>query len=111
MSKHETDPRPDSAQPGALDSGDLVEFLSDLAQQVGSTLELDELLARVADGVKPLVDYDTFAVLLLDDLGRELYFHFALGYTDDVVNKWRFGMGQGLVGIAGQNQHAACKTF
>jgi sigma-B regulation protein RsbU (phosphoserine phosphatase) len=106
MSERETGLRPESTQPGALDSGDLVEFLSDLAQQVGSTLELDELLVRVADGVKPLVDYDTFAVLLLDDLGRELYFHFALGYTDDVKNTWRFGMGQGLVGIAAQDQQS-----
>ena len=107
MSERETDLRPDRPQLRARGSdGDLVEFLADLAQQLGSTLELDALLSRVAEGVKQLVDYDTFAVLLLDDLGRELYFHFALGYTDDVVNKWRFGMGQGLVGIAGQNQQA-----
>ena len=87
----------------AFEAG-LVEFLTGLVQDLGSTLELEEVLLRVSVGIKKLVEYDTFAVLLLDDLGQELYFHFAAGFPKDVVKKWRFGMGQGLVGTAAQTQ-------
>jgi len=99
----ERDLRPPDGSPKSFDDT-VVGFLADLVKELGSTLELDELLMRVANGVKQLVDYETFAVLLLEDLGHELYFHFALGYADDVVKRWRFGMGQGLVGTVAQTQ-------
>ncbi len=101
MSDHELRPR--SVKHELTDS-DLVEFMANLVEGLGSTLELDELLRRVSDDVERLVHYDTFAVLLLEDLGQELYFHFAAGFPEDVVQKWKFGMGQGLVGTAAQNQ-------
>jgi len=101
MTKCDTHPRPANQEP--TDS-ELVEFVTELVGDLGSTLELDELLRRVSGDVEKLVDYDTFAVLLVEDLGQELYFHFAAGYPDDVVQKWRFGMGQGIVGIAAQDQ-------
>jgi phosphoserine phosphatase RsbU/P len=82
----------------------LFERLASLVRELGSTLELDELLRRVAEGIREYVDYDTFAVLLLDEFGRELRFRFAEGYPTEVVERWRFGMGQGLVGLAAQTQ-------
>jgi sigma-B regulation protein RsbU (phosphoserine phosphatase) len=97
------EPSPGSGVPAGDDAA-VVGFLADLVQELGSTLELDQLLLRVANGVRGLVDYDTFAVLLLEDLGRELHFRFALGYAEEVVKTWRFGMGQGLVGTAAQTQ-------
>lgn len=77
-----------------------VEALARLVEQFRSTLELDEVLENVNRGLRELLDYDTFAVLLLDQLGRELYFRFASGYPEAVVRNWRFGLGQGLVGTA-----------
>ena len=97
------DPRPPVARPDPTDS-ELVEFVAELVQGLSSTLELDELLDRVSSDIEELVDYDTFAVLLVEDLGQELYFHFAAGFSEDVVQKWKFGMGQGIVGTAAQNQ-------
>jgi sigma-B regulation protein RsbU (phosphoserine phosphatase) len=101
MSEHDLQP-PESSS-FSFDEA-VVGFLADLVKDLGSTLELDQLLLRVANGVKRFVDYDTFAVLLVDDLGRELYFHFALGYSEHVVKNWRFGMGQGIVGVVAQTQ-------
>ena len=97
------DEKPPVAKHEPTDS-ELVDFMAELVANLGSTLELDELLGRVSSDVKKLVDYDTFAVLLVEELGRELYFHFAAGYPADVVQKWKFGMGQGIVGTAAQNQ-------
>ena len=59
-------------------------------------------LKKVAERLSQYVDYDTFAVLLLDDHGRELKFEFAVGFPKDVLEHWRFGMGQGIVGTAAQ---------
>jgi sigma-B regulation protein RsbU (phosphoserine phosphatase) len=60
-------------------------------------------LERVAERLERYVDYDTFAVLLLDDHGRELSFEFAVGFPQDVLEHWKFGLGQGIVGIAAQS--------
>ena len=73
-------------------------FLVRVAEDLNSTPELDAVLRKVAERVKEQVEYDTFSILLLDDLGRELYFRFTLGFPDDVAEHWRFGLGQGLVG-------------
>jgi sigma-B regulation protein RsbU (phosphoserine phosphatase) len=86
--------------------GEAMAFLMQVAEVINSTLELDTLLGRVADRVKQRIDYDNFGILLLDDLGKELSFRFAVGYPEDVVKFWRFGPGQGLVGTAAQTGEA-----
>ena len=81
-----------------------VACLAKLIQDSSSTLELEQVMQNIASGVKCQVDYDTFAILLLDDLGQELYFRFAVGFPDEVVRTWRFGMGQGIVGTTARTQ-------
>ncbi|MBI4462285.1 MAG: GAF domain-containing protein [Acidobacteria bacterium] len=81
-------------------------FLAQLAEELNSTLELDQVVEKVAERVKEHINYDTFAILLLDDLGQELRFRFALGFSPEVVEHWRFGLGQGLVGTAAQARQA-----
>ncbi|MEJ2086872.1 MAG: GAF domain-containing protein, partial [Acidobacteriota bacterium] len=60
-------------------------------------------LEQVAERLAQYVDYDTFAVLLLDDRGRELHFEYAVGFSPDVQKHWRFGLGQGIVGTVAQS--------
>ena len=55
----------------------------------------------MADRLQQYLRFDTFAVLLLDEHGRELRFEFARGFPKDVLEHWRFGLGQGIVGLAG----------
>ena len=68
----------------ALD-GQALARVAELVQDLGSTLELDEVLSNVGQGIREHIDYDTFAVLLLDELGRELHFRFSVGFPDEVV--------------------------
>jgi sigma-B regulation protein RsbU (phosphoserine phosphatase) len=81
-------------------------FLVRLAEELNSTLDLDTVLEKVAERVKPVVDYDTFGVLLLDPLGQYLTFRFGIGFSPDVLSQWRFGFGQGIVGTAAQTGRA-----
>ncbi len=92
--------------PGAVPKtacGSPVETLScllDTVEELNSSDDLATGLERVARRLGRTLAYDTFAVLLLDEVGRELRFHFALGFPPQVVESWRFGLGQGLVGVA-----------
>ncbi len=81
---------------------DVIGCLLQVAEELNSTLDLDEVLQKVAVRVKPHVDYDTFGIHLLDPLGQELRIRFGIGYPQDVVEHWRLGLGQGLVGTAAQ---------
>ncbi len=78
-------------------------FLMQTAEELTATLDIDEALEKVADRVKDYVAYDSFAVLLLDDLGQDLRFHFGIGFPQEVLEHWRFGLGQGIVGTAAKS--------
>ena len=69
-----------------------------LTEELNATLELDEVLRKVAEKVKQRLHFDTFAILLLDPMGKELHIRFGLGYPPEVIEGWRFGLGQGIVG-------------
>ena len=77
-------------------------------RDLNASLDLSEGLKRVAETVKRSIRYDTFAVLLLDEMGRELRFVHADGFPDEVVEHWRFGIGQGIVGIAAETRKTLC---
>ncbi|MCH7664493.1 MAG: SpoIIE family protein phosphatase [Acidobacteria bacterium] len=73
-------------------------------RDLDSSRDLSEGLKRVAETVKRSIRYDTFAVLLLDEMGSELRFVHAEGFPDEVVEHWRFGIGQGIVGTAAESR-------
>ena len=74
--------------------------LLEVTQGLNLAGDMQPGLDRVAARLGQYIDFTTFGVLLLDDFGRELRFVFARGFPASVVEHWRFGMGQGLVGTA-----------
>ncbi len=80
----------------------VVACLLAVSRALNSWTDLRTGLNEVADLLKEYVDYQTLAILLLDDLGHELRFELARGFDDDVAKHWRFGLGQGIVGVAAQ---------
>lgn len=69
-------------------------------QELNGADDLQSGLRGLAQTVRRFLDYTVFGVLLLDERGRELRFVFADGVAPEVVEHWRFGLGQGLVGSA-----------
>ncbi|MFZ0634909.1 MAG: SpoIIE family protein phosphatase [Candidatus Acidiferrales bacterium] len=81
-------------------SAETLATLAEIGQEINSSLNLDEVLARAAELIKKLIDYEIFAVLLPDENTNELYFRFAIGHRPEVVEHWRVPWGEGITGTA-----------
>ena len=74
------------------------ETLAEIAREVTSVLDLDQLFARIAQLAKRVIDYRTLGILLLNDTG-ELEMQLAVQYGEKVEVP-RVRLGEGLVGYA-----------
>ena len=79
-------------------------FLLEVADVVNTTLDLDTLLRRVAELIRRAIDYQIFAILLLNEKTQELRFRFAIGHTPETIEKTRVKMGEGVTGLAAQKR-------
>jgi sigma-B regulation protein RsbU (phosphoserine phosphatase) len=81
-------------------------LLNEIARELTSILNLDELLGRIAELVRRLIDYQMFSILLLDPSGEKLQHRFSLRFNENIHLKHEIPLGRGLVGIAAQNKQA-----
>jgi sigma-B regulation protein RsbU (phosphoserine phosphatase) len=86
-----------------LPDADLTACVLATIQEINAASDLRSGLTRVAGILRGILRHDIFCVLLLDDLGRELRFAMAEGVSPEIVEHWRFGMGQGLVGTVARS--------
>ena len=87
-----------AAQP-SIDS-----FLLEVADVVNTTLDLDTLLTRVAGLVRKIIDYDIFAILLVNEKAQELRIRFQVGHQPEFAEKLRIKIGEGITGLAAQTR-------
>jgi len=81
-------------------------LLNEIARELTSILNLDELLARIAELVRRLIDYQMFSILLLDHSGEKLEHRFSLRFNENIHLKHEIPLGRGLVGYAAQHKQA-----
>jgi phosphoserine phosphatase RsbU/P len=81
-------------------------LLLEVADVVNTTLDLDTTLRRVAELVRKVIDYEIFAILLLNEKTQELRFRFQVGYTREVAERLKIKVGEGVTGIAAQRREA-----
>jgi sigma-B regulation protein RsbU (phosphoserine phosphatase) len=91
-------------------SEEALRCLLEVTRDLNAADDLTAGLDRVAERLREYVPYESLGVLLLDDLGHELYFAHAVGFPDSVVAHWRFGMGQGIVGTAASTRQVVHVT-
>src|SRR5690348_6119930 len=77
-------------------------FLLEVADVVNTTLDLDTTLRRVAELVRKVIDYEIFAILLLNERTQELRMRFQVGYPREVAERMRVKVGDGVTGKAAQ---------
>src|SRR3989475_7191437 len=75
-------------------------LLHDVSRELTAILDLEELLRRIAQRVKPLVDYHAFTVTLWNESSQLLEPVFALRYEDTIPLRGRLALHQGLTGAA-----------
>ncbi len=76
-----------------------LETLSEIGREFGAILNLDELLTRIANLARRVIDYRTFGILLVNDRTGELEIKVAMRYGDK-INMPHVKLGEGLVGYA-----------
>ena len=81
-------------------------LLLEVADVVNTTLNLDHTLRRVAELVRKVIDYEIFAILLLNERTQELRIRFQVGYPPNVAERARVKVGQGVTGRAAELREA-----
>jgi len=81
-------------------------LLNEIARELTSILNLDELLQRIAELLKRLIDYQMFSILLLDSTGEKLQHRFSQRFEQRMHLKHDIALGRGVVGYAAQAKEA-----
>jgi len=81
-------------------------YLLEVADAVNTTLDLNTLLQRVAEMLKRFIDYEIFAILLLNEKAQELRIRFQVGHPPEVAERIRIKVGHGVTGQAVQRREA-----
>lgn len=84
----------------------LSQFLVEVADVINTTLDLDTLLARVAEVIRHFIDFEIFAVMLLNERTQELRIRFQLGHPPELAERLRIKLGEGVTGLAAQRREA-----
>jgi phosphoserine phosphatase RsbU/P len=82
-----------------------LQTLADIAREFGAILNPDELLTRIANLTRRVIDYRTFGILLVNEETNELEMKVAVRYGDKVTVP-RVKLGSGLVGYAALHKEA-----
>ena len=90
---------------GELEARRRLERVQAVTDAALAHLELDELLAVLLPRIRAVLDADTCAVLLLDEVGRELVARAAVGLEEEVERSVRIPVGRGFAGrVAAQRR-------
>ncbi|HVD93055.1 MAG TPA: GAF domain-containing protein [Vicinamibacterales bacterium] len=92
-------PHGSSSSPTAPREQQTLTTLFDLGRQVTAVLDFEELLAQIPKLIARLIEFDAFAVYLLDERRGEMLTAYAVGYPDSVA-PMPLKLGRGLVGAA-----------
>jgi len=79
---------------------ELLDFLLEVSAVTAQTLDLDPLLANVAEIVQKVLPYDLFAILLYHEKRQDLRIRYAVGHREEVVRGLAIALGEGITGTA-----------
>lgn len=87
--------------PNRIDS-----LLLEVADVVNATLDLDTLLRRVSELIRRVIDYEIFAILLLNEKAQDLRMRFQVGHPPELAERMRVKVGEGVTGLAAASREA-----
>src|SRR5713101_8247369 len=96
----DADPVPASLFVSYPEQANTLALLYEVSREITSILDREELLRRVAQRVKKLVNYHVFSVMLFDEKSQQLETAFSMRYGDSIPARIRVPLNQGLTGAA-----------
>ena len=93
---------PDTSMPDSRfrDRSELLDFMLEVASMVSQTLDLDQLLANIAEIVGRVLNYDLFAILLYSERSKTLRIRYSVGHRPEIVKNLQLALGEGITGSA-----------
>lgn len=88
------------ARPPFRQREELLDFLLEVSAVASETLNLDELLAAIAQMVQRTISVELLAILLYSDRRKTLRIRYAMGHREEVVRNVEIRLGEGVVGAA-----------
>jgi sigma-B regulation protein RsbU (phosphoserine phosphatase) len=82
----------------------LVELLARSAQELNSSLRLEDVLRRVAERIRPLVDYQLFCIMLWNPDARLLEHSYSTCFGRHVTVEGGLPLGKGVTGTAAERR-------
>jgi sigma-B regulation protein RsbU (phosphoserine phosphatase) len=81
-------------------------FLLEVVEITNATLDLDTLLAGIAQATRKVIGYEIFSILLLNERTQELRMRFEIGHSQEVAERLRIKVGKGITGQAAERREA-----
>ena len=91
-------PSPYKEQVQFKERAELLDFLLEVSGVTSETLDLDRLLANVAEIIKEVIPYELFAILLYNERSRSLRMRYSIGHRDEIAKNLNIGLGEGITG-------------
>jgi len=79
-------------------------LLLEVADVMNTTLDLNTILRRVGELVRRVIEYEHFAIMLLNEKTQELRIRFSIGLPPEVMERCRIKVGEGVTGQAAQRR-------
>ncbi|MGH9670663.1 MAG: GAF domain-containing protein, partial [Terriglobales bacterium] len=95
-----------SAAPASTPSN-VEAFLLEVVELTNTTLDLDTLLASIAQVTRRVIDYEIFSIALLNERTQELRMRFQIGHPTELAEgACRIKVGKGIIGQAAERREA-----
>jgi sigma-B regulation protein RsbU (phosphoserine phosphatase) len=102
----DADPVPQSLLVSYPEQAKTLTLLYEVSRELTSILNREELLQRIAESIKRLVNYDVFSVMLWNEQTEHLESVFAVRCEDSIPARLRLPLHQGLTGSAAGQRRA-----
>lgn len=96
----DADPLPSNLLESPAEETGTLALLQDVSRELTAILDREELLRRIAQRVKKLVNYHLFSVMLWDEKTQLLEGVFSMRYGDAIPARVCLSLGQGITGTA-----------
>jgi sigma-B regulation protein RsbU (phosphoserine phosphatase) len=76
--------------------------LNEISREITSILDLDDLLERIGQLLKRVIDYHMFTILLWNERTQQFEHRFSSRYGERITRERTVSLGEGLIGTAAQ---------